>query len=504
MAKRTMNKTGFRRAVIFLAGVFAAWPAGADFVELERLVDTPAASLAEKLGDDPVVVVVRNGSHDIVPWNIDQAFAVELTAALRRRHVNAIRASADSRFQDLESADRPINARQAKLLKPTDRKMLLGVEWFPGKNPHFNLAAFSAGAAKPVWTSSVAVPDDALELQKNIPPRNRSVVDFARNALGMPVREGDCTHLAEDALRAAGVVKRGVYRWGRELGPREPWLPGDILQMQRVHVRTPSGTRIFNHHTAVIEEVNHEFIVALHQNALPDGKVVQREKWPTAGIDIRGQLAAFRPWDWPKENPYPPASPLRISPVVDYSARKSKPQKTTDLLKLLDARLDRVQGIWFFEQDGALRSHQEFEARLQVPVVPPKSYTLRMTLARLQGDQQFGIGIVVGGRQTMISIDNSRSECTGFHYLDGKPAAENESTKRGTFLPKTRRVELECRVRENEVQLDIDKAEVIRWKGDPARLSVSPEWPVPHTDWLFLSAYDSEFDISSFILEAAK
>ena len=191
MAKLTMNKTGFCRAVIFLVGVLAAWPAGADFVELERLVDTPAASLAEKVGDDPVVVVVRNGSRDIVPWNIDQAFAVELTAALRRRHVNAIRASADPRFQDLESADRPFTARQTKLLKPTDRKMLVGVGWVPGKNPNCNLAAYSAGAAKPAWTSSVDVPDNALELQKNIPPRNRNIVDFARNAVGRPVREGD-------------------------------------------------------------------------------------------------------------------------------------------------------------------------------------------------------------------------------------------------------------------------------------------------------------------------
>jgi hypothetical protein len=235
----------------------------------------------------------------LVPWNIDQAFAVELTAALRRRRVNAIRASADSRFQDLESADRPFTARQTKLLKPTDRKMMVGVEWFPGKNPHINLAAFAAGAAKPAWTSSVDVPESALELQKNIPPRNRKIVDFARKALGRPVREGDCTHLAEDALQAAGVGKRGVYRWGRELGPREPWLPGDILQMQRVNVRLPSGTRLFNHHTAVIEDVNHEFIVVLHQNALPDGKAVQRETWPTAGIDNAKLCSEIRPRSMP-------------------------------------------------------------------------------------------------------------------------------------------------------------------------------------------------------------
>ncbi|HET6884348.1 MAG TPA: hypothetical protein VFI31_29620, partial [Pirellulales bacterium] len=441
-------------------------------------------------------------SNDMIPWNVGQAFGLELTAALRRQHIDAIRAAADPRFQDLEAADRAFTARQTKSLKATDRKMLVGVEWLPGKKPLIKLAAYPAASAKPVWSSSVDVPQEAIELDKNIPPRNRDVVEFARKSLGRSVREGDCTHLAEDALQAAHVGKRGIYRWGRELGVREPWLPGDILQMERVEVRLPSTTRIFNHHTAVIDEVNPDFIVVLHQNALPDGKVVQRETWPVAGIS--GQIAAYRPWDWPQENPYPPASPLRVEPVADLSAGKGKKPKAVDLLKIIDPRLDRVQGIWFFEKDGALRSPNEFEARLEVPVAPPKSYTLRMTVARLQGDQQFGIGIVVGGRQTMISIDNSRGKATGFHNLDGKPAAENESTKLGTFLPKLKRVALECRVRENAVELDIDKAEVIRWQGDPARLSVSPDWPVPQTGWLFLSAYDSEFDINSFVLEPAK
>jgi hypothetical protein len=45
---------------------------------------------------------------------------------------------------------------------------------------------------------------------------------------------------------------------------------------------------------------------------------------------------------------------------------------------------------------------------------------------------------------------------------------------------------------------------VLNWHGDPARLSVSPDWPVPHSDWLFISAFASEFEIRSFTLEATK
>jgi hypothetical protein len=117
------------------------------------------------------------------------------------------------------------------------------------------------------------------------------------------------------------------------------------------------------------------------------------------------------------------------------SEANDKIPKRVDLLRIVDPRVDRVQGIWFFEKNGRLRSPVESEARLQVPVVPPQSYVLRMKVERLQGVEQFGIGVMVGGRQTMISIDNSNSGFTGLHNLDGKPAADNESMKRGTFLP---------------------------------------------------------------------
>lgn len=175
-------------------------------------------------------------------------------------------------------------------------------------------------------------------------------------------------------------------------------------------------------------------MVVLHQNAYPKGKVVQRETWPLAGIS--GYVAGYRPWNWPDGTPYAPACPVRWSAALAMSEAKGKAPQSVDLLKLVDPRLDRVQGIWFFEKDGRLRSPCEFEARLQVPVALPKSYTVRMAVERLQGSQ-----------------------------------------------------------------LSINHQDVINWQGDSKRLSVSPDWLVPHDDWLFISAYNSEFEISSFALE---
>ena len=310
------------KSSILLVLLLAAHSAKADFVELEQLLETPAESLAQKLGDAKVVVAVRNGVKGNKPWNIGEAAGVELTAALRRHKIDAIRAAGDTRLDKLEAADQPFTAEQAKTLPKAGRQVLVGVEWLSSRKPRLKLTAFAADAAEPLWSKSLTVPGQALALENNIPPLNRAVVEFARKALGTCVREGDCTHLPEDCLKAAGVGKRGIYRWGRELGPREPWLPGDILQMERTSVKMYKASRYLVHHSAVIDEISHDAVTVLHQNAYPKGKIVQREAWPIAGI--KGYLVAYRPWNWPESTPYPPGSPTRWTPVLAMSEPNGK------------------------------------------------------------------------------------------------------------------------------------------------------------------------------------
>jgi hypothetical protein len=481
--------------ILLLAIMLLPQRSAADFVRLEALVEAPAARLAGKLQHAKTVVAVRNGMQVMEPWDIPDAVAVELVAALRRRGLDAILAASDVRFEKLESADQAFTVNQAEALELLDRDALVGIELLTGSKPRLRLTAYASQARKPLATEIIDVPPDALLQDNNIPPANREIVEFARKSLDTKVREGDCTQLAEDSLKAAGKTKRGIYRWGRELEPREPWLPGDILQMERLTVKAPGFFRDLGHHTAIVEEAHRDRVVVLHQNAFPKGQVVQRETWPIKAI--RGSLVAYRPWDWPKHNPFPPASPLRkISPL----SSRSPLSKELDLLKIVDPRLDRVQGIWFFER-GGLRSPVEFEARLQIPVAPPPSYRLSMTVERLQGEEMLGLGVMVGGHQTLLAIACFKSTTVGIHNLDGKPANENESTQIGSFLPLYNQVLLECRVRPDSLALDLDGESVIDWRGDPSRLTVSPDWPVPNDRWLFLGAFASEFDIQSFTLE---
>lgn len=103
--------------------------AAADFTELEGLLEEPGASLSAVLEGDRVVVAVRNGGKQVGQWNIAQAVGLEVAAALGRHHLNVIRAAADSRFEKLETADRPFAKVQLKELKGTERQALVGIEW---------------------------------------------------------------------------------------------------------------------------------------------------------------------------------------------------------------------------------------------------------------------------------------------------------------------------------------------------------------------------------------
>lgn len=336
-----MSQQKFSIVLAWLTIGLSAGGARADFVELERLFDPSAGALATTIDGRSVVVAVRNRGTAAAAWDVAQASGVELTEALRCRKIDAVRAAADARLIDLESVTRSFTRRDAQVLRRIGRQVLVGVEFFNARQAVVKIAVFSANSPQALWTTTIALPDAAQSLAANIPPMNRAVVEFARQNLGRVVREGDCTQLAEDGLKAAGTGKRGVYRWGRELDEGEPWLPGDILQMERVEVKTPGFERSFGHHTAVVEEADAEKVVVLHQNAFPDGNNMQRESWPRAGIS--GLAVAYRPWDWPAESPLPPASPSRASPPL--VVRGAKNAKRADLLALIDPDLDRVQGL---------------------------------------------------------------------------------------------------------------------------------------------------------------
>lgn len=123
------------------------------------------------------------------------------------------------------------------------------------------------------------------------------VVAFAESRIGQKVGDGECTALAVEALRHAGIrPPRGRGgSWGEEVEALRDVKPGDILQFEdAVFVRhralenggLVTSTLTFPHHTAIVARVRRRgprpILVILHQNVGgagvddADRKVVQQ------------------------------------------------------------------------------------------------------------------------------------------------------------------------------------------------------------------------------------
>lgn len=469
-------------------------PLRAEFVALEKSLADVAKKVAEKLTDQKVFVATRELSKTGAGWAVHQAAGVEFTMALRSLKIDAVRAAADTRVEKLDVPRTPFAARDLRFLKDTGRPILIGLEWTSAPKLKLKIVGFQTNPDKLLWSEQVDLPTTVLSQDKNTPPRNISVVQYARGQMDKQIGSGESSELADEALKLVESTRRGFYRWGRELGPQEPWLPGDILQLEKVEYKLGKVHRKLARQTVIVDEIKPDEVVVLQQNAFPKGRVVQRETWTFKGL-IAGEVVAFRPWEWPEEALLPTQRPVRFVP-----AKLTGKGTTVDLLRLLDPPLDEIHGVWYFENKN-LYSQREFAGRIQIPFDLPKSYIVRLKVQRVDGPEQFGLGIVVDGHPTMVSIDGSEMQVTGLNQLDGLPATENRTTNMKTYLPEGKQVEIEVRVEPGLVKVQIGDDTAIDWKGDAARLTLGAQYTVPKTDWLFLSATNTQFEISSLTLE---
>jgi hypothetical protein len=172
-------------------------------------------------------------------------------------------------------------------------------------------------------------------------------------------------------------------------------------------------------------------------------------------------------------------------------------------MRTVDPQLDSVKGIWFIEEN-TLRANRDSPSQLQIPVDVPERYTIQLKVERLFGGDMFGVGIVVGGRQTMVCIDGYGGAISGLHLVDGKKVKSNSTTYKGALLPENHPVSIRIRVEPNAVTAEADGRQFVSWKGDPSQLSVDPTYAVPQTNRLFLASWNTQFAISQLMLDQVK
>ncbi|HWB00144.1 MAG TPA: SUMF1/EgtB/PvdO family nonheme iron enzyme [Pirellulales bacterium] len=159
--------------------------------------------------------------------------------------------------------------------------------------------------------------------------------------------------------------------------------------------------------------------------------------------------------------------------------------QAVDLLERIDPARDAVTGQWQFDGVGLL-SPDTTEARLQIPVTPPKEYALVVEMEQI-ASSDFVIGLVVDGYQTGVTA--LLKGFAGLHQVDGKGADVNMTKKRSTALRDRTRHTLIATVRHGAIQLSVDGVALLEWAGVAKRLNVAPELRVPNRDQLYLATY---------------
>lgn len=188
--------------------------------------------------------------------------------------------------------------------------------------------------------------------------------------------------------------------------------------------------------------------------------------------------------------------------VTDKPAEKPvRPQDVIDLLALVDLSKDQVSGEW--RTDGTqLLSPKAFGARLELPYQPPDEYELTVIAEPLDEPNGLLLGQRSGGNRfaALVSYAAGKGEpANALENIDGKNVG-NASTVRREVLIKGRPSQIVCTVRKDSVTVMCDGHELLHWRGDPKRLSLSEYWKTPNETTLFLGAYDCRYRFSRVTL----
>ena len=170
-----------------------------------------------------------------------------------------------------------------------------------------------------------------------------------------------------------------------------------------------------------------------------------------------------------------------------------------DLLRLVDPRVDAINGSWKSER-GVLISPQEWFGRIQLRYAPPEEYDLKLVVERKVHDEDFYVGLVKGDAQVGLCIDAGHGSYTTVG--DMAPLAATVNRYEGKLLFEGKPSVVLCSVRKKSITLTVDGKKVFSypWKGDEGRGLLAGKWEIPNKKILFIGAHGTVFDIHKIIL----
>lgn len=172
-----------------------------------------------------------------------------------------------------------------------------------------------------------------------------------------------------------------------------------------------------------------------------------------------------------------------------------------DLLQLIQVPRDAVAGDWSM-RDGHLLAPAQRAARLEIPFNVPDNYALHV-VAQADGLlANVDAGLVVNGRQTLVSID-AGGNYSGMALINGLWHGDDKNptkTRLAHALEQGRPNALTFIVRPTSVRVLRDSAEILRWSGDARTFSIPRDMQVRDPRHLYLQSYDLPFRVTKLEL----
>ena len=171
------------------------------------------------------------------------------------------------------------------------------------------------------------------------------------------------------------------------------------------------------------------------------------------------------------------------------------------LLPIMNVGRDARKGDWKLDDNGLACPNIPY-SRVRIPAPVPKQYVFSATVERKQGNADLFVGLLVGGNPCAVSIDGDTGHQAGIDLLDGKTFSEagnlTNRKYKDPLLPVNKSVPIRCVVLPNTIVVSCGDEEVIRWHGDPRRLSAKtallpPNYSESDRSHLWLGVWYSEF-----------
>ncbi|HUR38383.1 MAG TPA: DUF1570 domain-containing protein [Planctomycetota bacterium] len=170
-----------------------------------------------------------------------------------------------------------------------------------------------------------------------------------------------------------------------------------------------------------------------------------------------------------------------------------------DLMKMVDLKLDVVEGEWAFGS-GKLACGKKQWTRLQFPMIPPEEYDLTIVATRVEGADALLIGLVYPNSQFLLVVDGWKGTTTGLALLDGRTADNNETTVKKEMFRNGKSATIVVSVRKGSVSATIDGKSFLDWKGQPTQLGLQGEMRTPNPKALAIGGWDAKYVFSKIQL----